>query len=52
MISTLYMTVYGCPKDKRENDCPLLEIEHLSFIVLTIGKRKNKGLQEYSNMTL
>jgi hypothetical protein len=33
MIETtdIYCLAYGCPKDNRDNDCPLLEIEHLSF---------------------
>ncbi|SHE51827.1 hypothetical protein SAMN05444274_101576 [Mariniphaga anaerophila] len=33
MIETtdLYCIAYGCPKNNRNNDCPLLEIEHLSF---------------------
>lgn len=31
MISQLYSIAYGCPKGKRENDCPLLKIDHLSF---------------------
>lgn len=28
----LYALAYGCPKGVREKDCPLLEIEGLSFI--------------------
>lgn len=31
MITKLYSIAYGCPKGKRDDDCPLLEIEHLSF---------------------
>ena len=33
MITTtdLYCIAYGCPKKNRDNDCPFLEIEHLSF---------------------
>lgn len=29
--SDLYSIAYSCPKNNRDNDCPLLEIEHLSF---------------------
>ncbi len=29
--SDIYCIAYGCPKNNRDNDCPLLEIEHLSF---------------------
>ena len=29
--SVLYGIAYGCPKGKRDKDCPLLEIDHLSF---------------------
>jgi len=31
MKTKLYSIAYGCPKDKRDDDCPLLEIDHLSF---------------------
>lgn len=27
----LYCLAYGCPKDKRDDNCPLREIENLSF---------------------
>ncbi len=27
----IYCLAYGCPKNNRDSDCPLLEIEHLSF---------------------
>lgn len=27
----IYGLAYGCPKKNRDNDCPLLEVEHLSF---------------------
>jgi len=29
--SALYGIAFGCPKLNRDSDCPLLEIEHLSF---------------------
>lgn len=29
--SDIYCIAYGCPKKKRDNDYPLLEIDHLSF---------------------
>jgi len=29
--SCIYGIAYGCPKEKRDKDCPLLEIDHLSF---------------------
>lgn len=29
--SDLYSIAYGCPKKDRAKDCPLSEIEHLSF---------------------
>tara|TARA_R110002050_G_scaffold274283_2_gene418659 strand:+ start:16683 stop:16892 length:210 start_codon:yes stop_codon:yes gene_type:complete len=29
--SDIYCIAYECPKKNRDNDCPLLEIEHLSF---------------------
>ncbi len=32
MLIKLYGLAYACPKGKiRDKDCPLLEIEHLSF---------------------
>jgi len=33
MVETtdLYCLAYGCTKNNRDIDCPLLEIEHLSF---------------------
>ncbi len=31
MILTLYSIAYACPKDERNDDCPLLAIDHLSF---------------------
>jgi hypothetical protein len=30
-ISDIYGIAYGCPKGKRDKDCPLLEVDHLSF---------------------
>jgi hypothetical protein len=29
--NNLYGLVYGCPHLERENDCPLMHVEHLSF---------------------
>jgi hypothetical protein len=29
--SDIYGITYGCPKMNRNNNCPLLEIEHLTF---------------------
>jgi hypothetical protein len=31
MITKLYSIAYGCPKGKKDDDCPLREIDHLSF---------------------
>lgn len=31
MLTILYSITYGCPKMNRDKDCPLSEIEHLSF---------------------
>jgi len=32
MTTKLYSIAYECPRGKRDDDCPLLEIDHLSFI--------------------
>jgi len=29
--NNLYGLVYGCPHLERDNDCPLMHVEHLSF---------------------
>ena len=29
--SNLYGWAYGCPRKKREKDCPMNKVEHLSF---------------------
>jgi len=29
--TVIYSIAYGCSKENRDDDCPLLEIEHLSF---------------------
>jgi len=31
MITRIYSIAYGCPKNRRDDDCPFLEIVHFSF---------------------
>lgn len=31
METQLYSIAYGCPKGNRDKDCPLLEVQNLSF---------------------
>ena len=47
MITQLYSIANGCPKGKRDDDCPLLEIDHLSFKekvewVIELGEEKKE----------
>jgi hypothetical protein len=49
---TLYGIAYGCPAGKRDNDCPLLAKDHLSFNekvdwIKSLSEREQLAIEEY-----